>query len=321
VQGLGEQVFAPIVVINQNVTSPSETLVRWTQGELEKHSNWIAQQLKQRHKEFLDRVDESTNASQARLAHEPEAWASLAILARDDGRHALVADPVPVLRFGQRRRKFFATPSSRHNDGVPRIYRMPSGDDIGDSIRWIRRIPKMYLLADPELGSVYSGDPISVLNSCNWKMLTVFLALRTGLPRQVILEEIVPRLIPVLAQEFQAELCCAGRYAYAFWESGEAVLYLRRRGAPHEHLDPGKWSANDFSVYERWPVRVFEELLKMGERDALVMHLAEENKNGEWVTPSHMREYDNPGFGGARTTFAAALTNDLKQAHWTEVWP
>jgi hypothetical protein len=181
VQGLGEQVFSPIVVLNQNVTSPSESFVRWTQGELEKHSNWIAQQLKRNHRDFVARLKTSPHPEAAMLEHDLESWKKFEVLARNANRHVLVSDPDPVLRFGRRHKKFVVVESSGCRQPGPGIYRAPSKADIDSTIRWIKRTRRIYVHASPTVGSVYGGEAIDVLNSCNWDMLTAFIAIRTGL--------------------------------------------------------------------------------------------------------------------------------------------
>lgn len=319
VQGLGDQAFTPIVVLNQNVTSPSESFVRWTQGELEKHSNWIAKQLKQNHKDFLSRLTSSTNPQLAKLDHRLERWTDLAILARKDGRHALVADPGPVLRFGRRHRKFFVAQSEWRNGRTSDIYRMPSKADIDDTIRWVRGIPKIYVHSNPAAESVYARDAIAVLNSCDWDMLAAFIALRTGLPMDVILEEIVPLLVPVFADEFTARLCST-YYRHSRWTKGAATICLRRDSEEEGQLNVDEWPDDIICErYAEWTESHFEKVLKMAERDALMLNLAYRHK-GQWTTYSHMQGFLEKNRYSGKSEFPEAFVEALSLTPWIPVW-
>jgi beta-lactamase superfamily II metal-dependent hydrolase len=109
VQGSGHHGAAPIVVLQQNLISPSEAFVRWTRGELTRHANWIQAQLDDIHFQFVKRLNARPSILAA-IGQLPAAWSTLAARARHKNRHDLVADPNPVLRFGMAQRIFWVSP-------------------------------------------------------------------------------------------------------------------------------------------------------------------------------------------------------------------
>jgi len=75
--------------MQQNVVVPSEAFVRWTRGELDKHSQWILNELKQRHKTFLAHAQDS---AVVKVAQQPVKLSTILSLAKAAGRHDLAAD-------------------------------------------------------------------------------------------------------------------------------------------------------------------------------------------------------------------------------------
>jgi hypothetical protein len=150
-------------------------------------------------------------------------------------------------------------------------------------------------------------------------MLAAFIALRTGLPIAVILDEIIPLLVPVFADEFTAELC-SPYYGHSQWTKGDATICLRRDGKEARELNVDEWSTDIlFNKYISWAGSDFEKLLEMAERDALMLNLAYKDK-GQWNTYSYMQGFLGKNSYSGRREFPEAFVEALGSTHWIPVW-
>ncbi len=241
VQGLGYSGLAPIVVLRQDVTVPSEGLLRYTYGELERHSRWITQQLKTRRKEFLKRAKASPQSYCLMAEQLTTPWTSLATLAKAHGRHELVADPGPVLKFGRSQYIFWTNKSDRNSCIERQLAPIPTARESKAASEWLKSIPRMLL--------VFSGLPqynlslhrIDVLTSVDWTVLDYLLAAELGLPHEVIADEVRPKLLTLMAEKFSFKVCRFD-YPYNKYEGGKGYLYLYTNPKTVPDLEGSSWS-------------------------------------------------------------------------------
>lgn len=240
-QGLGYSGLAPIVVLRQDVTVPSEGLLRYTYGELERHSSWISKQLKNSRKEFKSRAILSPQ-HYCMMAEQPTTpWSSLAILAKAQGRHDLVADPDPVLKFGRSHFSFWADKSGLHNTIERQLASCPTVSELKAASKWLETIPRMLLVVNSLPRYNLGIDRIEILNSVDWEIFDHLLAAEIGLPHEVIAEEIRPKLLTLIVKRFSFEICRFD-YPYNIYDGGKGYLYLNAEPQMVPDLESLSWN-------------------------------------------------------------------------------
>lgn len=240
VQGSGHSGLAPIVVLRQEVTVPSEGLLRYTYGELERHSRWISQQLKQRRKEFLTRVRASEHLHCLTAEQLTTPWSSIAALAKADGRHDLVADPDPVLKFGRSHYAFWVSKRERYQEAECQLACVPSAGELKAAVKWVKTIPKMLLVVNSSKRLSLGADRLSILRFVDWRVFDYLLAAELMLPHEVISEEIRPQLLIYIEKLFSFKICNFD-YPYCKYDGGQAYLFLDTDPSITPDLDGEQW--------------------------------------------------------------------------------
>jgi hypothetical protein len=241
VQGLGYSGLAPIVVLRQDVTVPSEGLLRYTYGELERHSRWISQQLKDSRKAFKSRAISSPQYYCTMAEQLTTPWSSLATLAKAQGRHDLVADPDPVLKFGRSHFSFWTAKSDRYNSTELQLASRPTVRESKAASEWLETIPRMLLVVNKPPRYNLGIDRIEILNSVDWRVLDHLLAAELGLPHEVIAEEIRPKLLTLMVKRFSFEICRFD-YPYNPYDGSKGYLYLNTEPQIVPDLESPSWS-------------------------------------------------------------------------------
>ncbi|WP_207285975.1 hypothetical protein [Pseudomonas sp. FW300-N2A2] len=239
VQGTGLSGLAPIVVLRQEVTVPSEGLLRYTYGELDRHARWIKHQLKRRRKEFAECMAGTVEAYDVTAEHSTTPWSSLAVEAKAEGRHDLVADPEPVLKFGRSHYAFWTDLTSRSNQ--VHLACVPTAAELRTAIKWLKSIPMMLLIVERPQRFAAGTDRIDILQSVDWRVFDHLIAGKLALPHQVIAQEVRPKLLTIMAQHFSFQIC---QFDYPFnpYDGGKAYLLLQTDSAIPD-LESKEWMA------------------------------------------------------------------------------
>jgi hypothetical protein len=203
-QGSGQRESSPIIVLEQRIVEPSEAFVRFTQSELDRHANWIKRQLTDIHEKFFADVKRK-DAGPRILANEPVLLETILTLARNEGRHSLVADPSPVLRYGAQHQYFWVEGEERWGHRPTRLYRLPGTAEIESLRRWVGRVPELLVPYDGSERLLEHGRPLDVLQNTNLSVLAAFLAFRTRSPIELAQAVLVSQVQPVLATRFSAQ--------------------------------------------------------------------------------------------------------------------
>ncbi len=240
VQGSGHSGLAPIVVLRQDVTVPSEGLLRYTYGELERHSRWISKQLKQRRKAFLTRAGASEHKHCLTAEQLTTPWSLIATLAKAEGRHDLVADPDPVLKFGRSHHTFWVDKPERYQVAERQLACLPSGVEIKAATKWLKTIPKMLLIVDTPKYFNLGVDRLSILGSVDWRVFDHLLAAELALPYEVIAEEIRPKLLTLIEKRFSFKICRFG-HQYNRYDGSQAYLFLDTDTSTVPDLESAQW--------------------------------------------------------------------------------
>ena len=241
-QGTGLSGLAPIVVLRQDVTVPSEGLLRYTYGELDRHARWIKQQLKSRRKEFAERMAGIKDAYGVTAERPATPWGSLAVLAKADGRHDLVADPDPVLKFGRSHYAFWTDLSSGYRSNEVQLACVPTAAESKSAIKWLKSIPRMLLTVRSTQRFAGGSDRIDILQSVDWRVFDHLLAGNLALPHQVIAQELRPKLLTIMAQHFSFQICNFD-YPFSPYNGGKAYLLLQADTSALPDLESKAWMA------------------------------------------------------------------------------
>jgi Metallo-beta-lactamase superfamily len=139
----------PVVLLKQHVIDPSPLLERFTEGELHKHMEWIAKQLRKYHEERV-RVGSGSGAD------APVSADTLADTARSAGSHRLVAELTSVLQRAMREGRIWCgqPPWDR---GGPDSYILPTHTEEKSIISWVRSFRVVTLVIKQEKGSKELG--------------------------------------------------------------------------------------------------------------------------------------------------------------------
>jgi Metallo-beta-lactamase superfamily len=228
VQGSGHSGSAPIVVMTQSVVTPSEAFVRWTRGELEKHSQWILAELQGRHQNFLKHASTTNDPTAIKASRQPVNLSTIVSLARAVGRHDLAADPEPVLRFAKSQRLFWIskTPYRSYDGMSASLYRYPSKEELRLCEKWLRGIPQLFVRGHFSMNDVNNCDRIQLLASLDLTALEYLLAIQLSLPVEIVSTELLPALLPSVADTFSAKMCNLYN-AYSSFSGGPAVSWLQ----------------------------------------------------------------------------------------------
>lgn len=222
VQGLGHSGAAPIVVMQQSVVVPSEAFVRWTRGELDKHSQWILAQLKKRQKDFLAYAKSSPTIM---ASQQPVKLSTILSLAKSVGRHDLAADPAPVLKFARSQHLFWVN-IDRYGSHIDELYRYPTQSELRHCEQWLTNIPHIFVQHNLSDEDMRNCDRISILQGAEWTALQYMLAIKLGVPVELASSEVLPALLPLMAETFKLQVCSLD-YAHRPFDGGRALLWLR----------------------------------------------------------------------------------------------
>lgn len=284
VQGAGHGGTAPIVVLQQNVISPSEAFVRWTRRELTRHAHWIQGQLNNIHLEFLKQCSAKSSISAA-VAQLPAEWDTLAARARHARRHDLVADPQPVLRFGSAQALFWVC--SELYGAEPRfLYRLPSAAELSEVRQWLRSIPNILGHVTLTERSLATADKIAILRATDWPVLRALIAARLHVPRELVSAELLPALQVVLSEQFEAQISWS-KYPDRIPTGGEVMLLLvnKERRIPMPNLPDDQWQgAAAVRTYWSASEQIWQALDKGAAQSVLLADRLEEDKDGNWHT-------------------------------------
>lgn len=316
VQGAGHSGAAPIVVLRQDIIPTSESLVRYTRRELERHGTWIQDELARRHKEFKSRTEGSSDGFAVRAQTAAAEWNSIAIQAKAVGRHDLVADPVPVLSFARSHRLCWVSADVHRMRGEHKLYRLPSSSEIADAVGWVTRLPRILLRGKYEARVLATRDRIDILGAAGWKVLDSLIGARLSAPAELVAEEVRPSLLPVIAESFSLRVCSAA-YPYSDgWASDLYLLLEQRADSSAKALPALNLSGDVWSEVWSWrkdqPEAPWDELRRFAEAEMLLGNYFDCNHyySKSWVdTFTNWQHKDSDPF-----------TARFLDANWTSLW-
>jgi hypothetical protein len=223
VQGLGHSGTAPIVVMQQSVVVPSEAFVRWTRGQLEKHSQWILSKLSRRQEEFIQHA----NGSPIDIAlQQPVRLSTILSLAKAAGRHDLAADPEPVLKFARSQHTFWVN-MDRYDSLFMELYKYPNQKDLQLCNQLLTKIPHIFVRCQLSNDDVVNCDRIAILHGADWTALEYMLASKLGVPVELASSEVLPALLPLISESFGLQICSLDNAGRNF-DGGNAILWLSK---------------------------------------------------------------------------------------------
>ncbi|HSD39039.1 MAG TPA: MBL fold metallo-hydrolase [Rhodocyclaceae bacterium] len=228
VQGAGHSGAAPIVVLRQDIIPASESLVRYTRRELEKHGEWIKGTLAVRHKEFLSRTEGTNDEFAVRAQMAAAEWSSIAILAKAAERHDLVADPGPVLSFAHSQRFFWINTGTHRMREEHKLYRLPLSSEIESALQWVARVPRILLRGTYEARALATRDPIDILSKAGWQVLDSLIGAKLSVPVELVEDEIRPLILPLIANTFSLRICPTD-YPHSEPRPGDLYLLLEQK--------------------------------------------------------------------------------------------
>ncbi|KKX62375.1 hypothetical protein [Pseudomonas putida] len=169
-------------------------------------------------------------------------WSSLAVLAKADGRHDLVADPDPVLKFGRSHYAFWTDLSSGYRSNEVQLACVPTAAESKSAIKWLKSIPRMLLTVRSTQRFAGGSDRIDILQCVDWRVFDHLLAGNLALPHQVIAQELQPKLLTVMAQHFSFQICNFD-YPFSPYNGGKAYLLLQADTSALPDLESEAWMA------------------------------------------------------------------------------
>lgn len=330
VQGSGSTSLAPIVVLNQHVTAPSEAFVRYTQGELENHARWLATHLQERHRMFeASLLDSPDVAWSQRASQRPVPWETIAATARKDGRFDLVHDPEPVVAYGLSRRMFWANragPHHRYGKSPLMLYRSATQGEADRARAWLKNVPRILLCSkfdrlhgqsrttDPVTNEdLLNVDPIALLRKADWTIPLGLIAGYLCIPTAVVQEQLLDLLLLDLAEHFSLRICnkrnpLADRWRYN--ESDNAATYfLVERHALGDEF-PNVYSEEWMAVWTARD-RPWRSLFELASKSLLAGNFDERGSGAFW--PKDFQVY-----GGNK--FDIRIGEYINAAAWHSVW-
>lgn len=210
VQGFGHSGVSPIVVLRQDVTSPSESIVRYTQGELEKHAKWISRQLEDEHVAFQKRAGtfKADEEWAMRAEQAPVSLRAILAHAKDTGRHDLANDPTPVLNYARSHRLFWASAAVRHWDTDElKLYRLPRDREVDELRNWFKKVPRILLRGQLDARDVMTCHPIDMLRQADWRVVAGLAAAHLAVPPEVVTDDVLPRVWLDIANRYSLRVC------------------------------------------------------------------------------------------------------------------
>ncbi|WP_313048689.1 hypothetical protein [Pseudomonas soli] len=240
VQGSGITGLAPIVVLRQDVTVPSEGLLRYTYGELDRHATWIKDRLDEARREFLNKLKKTRTAFDAITEQPLTSWRVLAALAKADGRHDLVADPDPVLKFARSQHVFWCAPVTGYRASPESFASLPAAADFNAARRWLKSIPSLLLIVESGNRFPTGTARVEILQHADWGVFDHLLAGKLKHPAPVIADEVRPVLLPLIAADYSFRLCHFN-YPDSHYDGGKAFLLLQRDSVVIPDLLSPEW--------------------------------------------------------------------------------
>jgi hypothetical protein len=239
VQGTGITGIAPIVVLRQDVTVPSEGLLRYTFGELHRHASWLEGKLQATRRDFVKQAQSMADPFDV-LAEQPlTSWRMLATLAKEDRRHDLVADPEPVLQFARSQHVFWSQATGRYASPGP-CASLPSQSDLKSAGQWLRRIPSLLLTVESKNRFAPGASRLEILQHADWRVFDHLLAGKLKLAAEVIASEVRPTLLARIAKDYRFRVC-SFRYPDSNYDGGKGYLLLQRAQASIPDLLSDPW--------------------------------------------------------------------------------
>lgn len=228
--GLGRHP-GPIIQIRQHVVDPSPVVHQLAEHELRRHVDWARKALESIHAERMRVAPDFTPGS------EPVPVESLATLAREQGRLAMIPHLSDVLRHGSARGAFWCSRPAYSRDAL-RAYALPPRGDI-DAIR--RRVRSKTMILFTHRTGALERDAVTLMNVLAVEGLAEFADATLHYPQTMFREAIWPSL----AKEFK------GRRWHAYLHASGMVAFSKYRN-PRElwraivrtHLEevmPGTW--------------------------------------------------------------------------------
>jgi hypothetical protein len=332
VQGSGSTSLAPIVVLNQHVTAPSEALVRYTQGELESHARWLAAHLQKQHRMFMDSLarDSTDAAWSQRASQRPVPWETIAAYARKDGRLDLVHDPEPIIAYGLSRRMFWANRvgPNRHHSLPPLIlYRSATQREGTIAWNWLKSVPRILLCSKVERSNgrwkvtdpvtdedLLNVDRIALMRKADWTIPLGLIAGHLCIPMAVVQEQLLDLLLLDLAEHFSLRIC-SKRYPRNPLDSlsrtsseHDVYFLLERRGLDDGF--PNVYSEEWLTIWKD-SKRPWSRLFELASQSLLAGNFDERGSDAFWPTDFNY---------GYNKKFDSQIGEYIDHACWYKVW-
>lgn len=162
------------------------------------------------------------------------------MLAKAEGRHDLVADPDPVIKFGRSHYIFWADKPERYQAAERQLACLPSDAEIKAATKWLKTVPKMLLVVDKPKHFNLGVDRLNILGSVDWRVFDHLLAAELALPYEVIAEEIRPKLLTLIEKRFFFKICRFD-YQYNRYDGSQAYLFLDTDPSTVPDLESTQW--------------------------------------------------------------------------------
>lgn len=232
VSDVGARGATPIVVMTQRLVEPDETFLRWTNGELQKHADWLKDFLNNSRSDFLKAIGGAGTLEA--LALEPLTWAQVKAQAKIEGRFHFIEAPQQVLQFARSRGMIWSPERSFNylTDGAL-FFAQPSDKDLDKVKNIISKTPNLIFKVQPNRASLVGRDLLAIMTGANTDLLCYLLASQVGLPVQVFREEVLPHALAELAANFTFRVCNINgpTSSVNLDNPPELLLHLRRKNA------------------------------------------------------------------------------------------
>ena len=312
VQGAGHSGTAPIVVLRQDIIPTSESLVRYTRRELERHATWIQDELVRRHKASRARTEGTPDSFAVRAQTASADWNSIAVQAKAAGRHDLVADPAPVLSFARSHRLFWVNTQN----GEHLLHRLPSASEIADVVRWLKGVPRLLLHGTFQAKILATREPVDILRVPKWDVVDSLIAGRLSAPSELVADEVRPLLLQIIAENFTLRVCSADNPYTHEWASDLYLLLERKVGASDPPLPTLNLSGSTWSEIWAWresgAKAPWDELRAFAETDILLGNYFDRYK---YRSSSWMEAFEN-----YQHRASDPFTPRFLRAEWTPFW-
>jgi len=214
---------------------------------------WLKGLLEKDHARFVDRTEGA--GLLVAMEREPVGWQGIEAAALFEGRRQFLSSPRQALDYARARGFVWSTQKGAHHGFEHACFHtLPRPQEIDGIKSWIGSMPNLLFEARPAWSAVVGHDKVALLQSSNTSILSHILAAKLRAPKDLVEQELLPRLFVWMAEHFSFRACLRG-YPYRQVEKGIAsfsgvLLHSRRRsghGTPISDVFDEEWTRRVFS--------------------------------------------------------------------------